>query len=123
MKKYKNVDSYIKAFPKDTQILLKQLRATIKKAAPEAEEGISYGMPGYKLNGPLVYFGGFKNHVSLFALPKVQGVFKKELSKYKTSKGTIQFSLGKPLPLALIRKIVAFRVKENLKKASTYGRS
>ncbi len=116
MKVYKDVETYLKSFDGKTAILLKQMRATIKKAAPTAEETISYGMPAYKLNGPLVYFGGFKDHVSLF--PTSLGVrsFSKALSKYQTSKGTIQFPLTGSLPLPLISKIVKLRVKENTKK-------
>lgn len=117
MKKFKDVDSYLQDHPQNVQKLLKMLRRTIKKAAPKAIEGISYGMPGYKLNGrPLVYFGGFRRHVSLFALPSGTAAFKKEVSKYKTSKGTIQFSIDIPLPVGLIKKIVRFRAKENLSR-------
>lgn len=118
MKNFKDVASYINNQPKEARVFLTRMRAAIKKAAPKAKEGISYGMPVYKLNGPLVYFGGFKKHVSLFALPAAQRVFKKELAAYNTSKGTVQFQLDKPLPLRLITKIVRYRVKENTKKAN-----
>jgi uncharacterized protein YdhG (YjbR/CyaY superfamily) len=112
----KTVDGYIKMFPKDIAERLTAIRKIIQKLAPRAEEGISYGMPSYKLNGPLVYFAGFKNHIGLYALPKTGVVFQKELSSYKTSKGTVQFQHTEPLPLPLIRKIVTYRVKENKAK-------
>ena len=115
--KAKNVDEYIAAFPKATQQLLKQMRATIKKAAPDAEEVISYGMPGYKLSGVLVYFAGYENHIGFYATTTGNDAFTKQLSAYKTGKGSVQFPLDKPSPLALITKIVKYRVKENLLKA------
>ncbi len=118
MKKYEDISEYIANYPKDVQLLLKKVRATIKKAAPKAEEAISYGIPTYKLNGNLVHFGAFKDHVSFFPTASGTAAFKKEISKYKVTKGTIQFPLDKPLPLGLITKIVRFRVKENLKKVS-----
>src|SRR5580700_1979802 len=110
MKNPKDVDEYINSFPKEIQKLLQQVRATIKKAAPKAEEVISYSMPGYKLNGMLVWFGGHSKHIGFY--PRVSGmeVFKKELSVYKTSKGAVQFPTDEPLPLTLIAKIVKFRV-------------
>lgn len=114
--KYTTVDEYIAMFPIEVQIKLKKMRELIKKAAPKAEESISYGMPAYKLNGPLVYFGGFKDHIGFFAVPSGIAAFKDELVGYKTSKGTIQFPLEKPLPSLLITRIVKFRVKENLEK-------
>lgn len=116
MKSFKNIDEYIKNYPKEVQALLKQLRATIRKAAPRAEEAIKYGIPTFVLNGNLVHFGGFKKHISFF--PAASGVkeFKNELSAYTTTKGTIQFPLEKKLPLGLVARIVKFRVKENLSK-------
>ncbi len=108
-----SVDAYIKSFPKATAVRLKAIRFLVKKAAPKVEEKISYGIPAYTLGGtPLLYFGGFARHSSLFVLPKATGAFKKELATFKTSKGTIQFPHDKPLPLALIRKVIAYRVKE-----------
>ncbi len=112
----KNVDAYISDFPEEVQQLMKQLRATIKKAEPKAEEVISYGMAGYKYNGMLVYFAGYKNHIGFYPAPRGIEEFKKELSAYKGSKGTVQFPLDKPLPFQLITKIVKFRAKENLEK-------
>jgi uncharacterized protein YdhG (YjbR/CyaY superfamily) len=121
MKRYnlsiKTVPEYIAQFPKDVALKLKTMRKIIKEEGSKAVESISYGMPAYKLVGrPLVYFGGFADHVSLFATPSANVVFKKELAKYKTSKGTIQFPLDSALPIGLIRKIVRYRVKENLTK-------
>lgn len=117
MTKPKDIDQYISGFPEEIQKPLEELRATIKKGAPEAEEVISYGMPAFKLNGMLVYFAGYKNHIGFY--PTASGIepFKKELSIYKWAKGSIQFPLGNPLPSGLITKIVKFRVTENLQKA------
>lgn len=111
-----DVPAYIARYPKTTQKLLKELRAAIRKMVPEATEQISYCMPSYKLYGPLVYFGAYDQHIGFY--PGASGVarFQKELTQYHCSKGTIQFPLDKPLPLALISKIVTFRVKENLLK-------
>lgn len=114
----KNIDDHIALFPASTQVLLKQIKATVKKAAPDAEEAISYGIPTFKLNGNLVHFAGYKNHIGFY--PGAAGIeaFKKELSVYKGAKGSVQFPLGKPLPLTLITRIVKFRVKQNLEKAN-----
>jgi uncharacterized protein YdhG (YjbR/CyaY superfamily) len=114
---FKDVDSYIDTFPKDTQELLEKIRTTIRKAAPKAEEVISYQMPAYKLEGVLVYFAGYKQHIGFYPMPSALREFKKELSIYKGSKGAVQFPLDKPLPLTLITKMVKFRVSENKKKA------
>jgi uncharacterized protein YdhG (YjbR/CyaY superfamily) len=111
------VDNYIKSFPESVQILLKQIRTTIKENAPDAVESIAYQMPAYKTNGkPLVYFAGFKNHIGFYATPTGHSEFAVELSKYKQGKGSVQFPLDQPIPVDLIRRIVKFRVKENLKK-------
>lgn len=110
------VDQYIATFPTDVQELLQQVRATIKENAPLAEERIGYGMPGYYLNGPLVYFAGYKNHIGFYATPNGHEAFAEELSKYKQGKGSVQFPLGEPLPLDLIKRIVAFRVETQLAK-------
>lgn len=115
---YKDVDDYVNKSGDNVREKLKELREIIKTNAPDAEERIGYGMPGYYLNGPLVYFGGFKNHVSLFGTAsKVVDKYKEELKSYKTSKGTIQFPLDEPLPINLIKNIVVDRVKENLSKS------
>ena len=116
MKKPTNIDEYISGFPKETQKILEQLRATIKKTAPNAEEVISYAIPAFKLNGMLVWFAAYSNHIGFY--PRGSGIeaFKKELSIYKSAKGSVQFPLDKALPWALITKIVKFRVAENLLK-------
>ena len=100
---------------------MKKLRQTIRKAAPEAEEVISYQMPAYKLQGMLVYFAAYKNHIGFYPTGSGIFAFKKELSIYECSKGTVRFPLDKPLPLGLIGKIVKFRVKENLEKKKKKG--
>lgn len=114
--KLSTVDEYIATFSKEVQELLMQVRETVKKAAPEAEEKISYGMPGYYLNGQLVFFAAFKNHIGFYATPTGHEAFKDELSKYKQGKGSVQFPLDLPMPLGLIDRIVKFRVEQNLKK-------
>lgn len=116
MKKIATVDEYIASFPPKVQVQLKKLRRLIKKAAPKAEEKISYGMPGYKMNGPLAYFGAYETHIGVYALPSTVSVFKKELAPYSTSKGTVRFPLDRPLPLPLIKSMIDYRVKENMKK-------
>ena len=110
------IDEYIAAFPKGTQKLLREMRATIKSAAPQATEKISYQMPTFHLNGNLVHFAAFKNHSGFYPTPSGIETFKKELSKYAGSKGAVQFPIDKPLPLTLVKKIVKFRVLENSKK-------
>jgi uncharacterized protein YdhG (YjbR/CyaY superfamily) len=113
-----NIDEYIAQFPKDVQEILQELRATIRAAAPEAEEAISYQMPTFKLKGYLVYFAAHKNHIGFYPAPRGIEAFKEELSVYKGGKGTVQFPIDKPLPLELISKIVRYRVAENLEKAA-----
>ncbi len=112
-----SIDEYIAACPKNVQKMLKELRKTIKAAAPGAQEKISYQIPTFYLKGNLVHFGAFKDHISFFPTSSGIQAFKKELSIYKGAKGTVQFPLDKPLPLKLISKIVKFRVAENLKRA------
>ena len=113
---YATIDEYIEQAPQEVQETLKKLRKVIKESATDAEEKIAYRMPAFALNGPLVYFAPFKDHIGVF--PTATGIeaFKDELSGYKTSKGTIQFPLNKPLPYELIRRIVKFKVAENTKK-------
>lgn len=115
---FKNIDDYIKSFPEEVQQLLVQVRATIKKAAPNATEDIKYGMPTFVLNGNLVHFAAFKNHIGFYPVPTGIEAFKMELSVYKTGKGSVQFPIDEPMPLKLIEKIVAFRVNENEAKAT-----
>lgn len=117
LKQFSTIDEYILGFPTETQEILTQIRTTIKNAAPQAEECISYAMPAFKLNGkPLVYFAGYKNHIGFYATPTGHEAFKDDLSVYKQGKGSVQFSLNKPMPLDLITRITKFRVEENLKK-------
>jgi uncharacterized protein YdhG (YjbR/CyaY superfamily) len=112
-----SIDEYISTFPQDVQEKLQRIRATIREAAPDAEETISYQMPAFRQNGILVYFAAFKNHIGFF--PTASGVekFKEELSTFEGSKGTVRFSLDKPIPYDLISRIVRYRVEENLRKA------
>lgn len=112
-----NIDEYIAQFPDHIQIKLREIRATIKKAAPDAEEKISYQMPAFTLKGILVYFAAQTNHIGFYPTSSGIKAFQKELAGYKTGKGSIQFLSDKPLPLGLISKIVKFRIKENLEKA------
>jgi uncharacterized protein YdhG (YjbR/CyaY superfamily) len=112
-----SIDEYIALFPKDIQKKLEELRATIKAAAPDAKEKISYQMPTFDLYGNLVHFAAHKNHIGFYPTPSGIDAFKNELSVYEGAKGSVQFPLNKPLPLKLIRKIVKFRVSENVEKA------
>jgi len=112
----KDVDEYIAGFPEDIQTILQKIRKTIKKAAPEAQEKIGYQMPTFTLNGNLVHFAAFKNHIGFYPTPSGTEKFKKEISVYKAAKGSIQFPLDQPIPYDLISQIVAFRVKEKLAK-------
>ena len=114
--KFQTIDEYIKTFPKDIQKILESFRQTIKNAAPEAEEAISYQIPTFKLKGNLVHFAAFKNHIGFYPTPSGQKAFQKELAVYKSGKGSVQFPLDKPIPLSLIKKIVQYRVKENSAK-------
>ncbi len=115
--RFNSIDEYIASFPKDVQKIMKQLRETIKAAAPEAEEKISYQMPTFTLDGTyLIYFSGFKNHIGFYGAPRGNAEFKEDLSVYETGQGTLKFTLDKPMPLGLITKIVKFRVAENLKR-------
>ncbi len=114
--KIENIDEYISNFPKKIQIKLEQIRKTIRKAAPDAKEVISYQMPAFKMNGVLVYFAAFKNHIGFFPTSSPIKKFSKELSSYETRKGTIKFPLDKKIPLNLITKITKFRLKEDLEK-------
>ena len=112
---FRSVDEYIASFPEDVQAVLEELRATIKAAAPDAEERISYQMPTFTLNGHLVYFAAWKNHIGFYpASGGVPEAFKEELSRYEGTKGTVKFPVDQPLPVELISRIVRFRVAENL---------
>lgn len=112
-----DIDSYIQTFEPPVQERLNLIRETILQEAPTAVESMSYGIPAYKTNGkPLVYFAAFKNHIGFYATPTGHKAFDEEMKKYKQGKGSVQFPLSEPLPIDLIKRIVAFRVKENLEK-------
>jgi uncharacterized protein YdhG (YjbR/CyaY superfamily) len=113
---FKSIDEYISTFPKNVRLVLEELRQTIKKAVPEAEETISYQMPAFRYKGMLVYFAAYKKHIGFYPTSSGIEAFKKELSKYKSSKGAVQFPIDKPLPLTLVAKIVQFRLKEKLER-------
>src|SRR3954471_6034666 len=112
------IDEYITGFPENIREKLEALRATIRKAAPTAEEIISYGMPTFYLKGNLVHFAAFKNHIGFYPAPSGIESFKEELSIYKEGKGSVQFPLDEPMPLDLITRIVKFRVAQNTEKAA-----
>jgi uncharacterized protein YdhG (YjbR/CyaY superfamily) len=114
----KTIDEYIAGFPPEVQAILQKIRLTIKKAAPDAEETISYQMPTFTLHGNLVHFAAFKNHIGFYPVPTGIEKFKKELAAYEGGKGSVQFPLDQPIPYGLITKIVKFRVKENAAKAA-----
>ena len=119
---FHSIDEYIGTFPEDIQKLLEEVRATIKAAAPNAEEKISYQMPTFFLNGNLIHFAAFKNHIGLYPTPSGTKAFKRELSIYQGAKGSVRLPIDKPLPLKLISRIVKFRVAENLKKAEAVSK-
>jgi len=112
--KVENIDDYISDFPGETQKYLNEIRELIRKLAPDSVESISYAIPTFSLNEKyLVYFAGFKNHIGLYPTPVGMEAFKEELSNYKTGKGSVQFPLNKPLPIALITKIVKYQIGQN----------
>lgn len=116
------IDEYIAGFPDDVQQSLQQIRRTIREAAPDAQEAISYQMPTFKLHGNLVHFAGYKKHVGFYPDPSGIEAFKDELAPYASSKGAVQFPLDQPLPYDLIGRIVTFRVSENLARAEAKRR-
>ena len=118
----KTIDEYISAFPEDVQSILQEMRQTIRKAAPEAVEAISYQIPTFKLNGNLVHFAAFKNHIGFYPTSSGIEAFARELTPYKSSKGSVHFPLDEPIPFDLVRKIATFRVRENLKRAKARSR-
>ncbi len=111
------VDTYISSFPKATRVLLYSVREAIRQVAPNADEAIKYGIPTFVLHGNLVHFAAFKNHIGFYPGPSGILKFKKELSIYKSAKGSVQFPIDEPIPISLITTIVRFRVKENLKNS------
>lgn len=114
---YNTIDEYIDTFPENVRTMLNQLRQTIQETVPEAEETISYQMPTFTLHGNLVHFAAFKNHIGFYPTPTGIEAFTKELAPYKGAKGSVQFPIDQPLPLSLIRRIVEYRVKENLERS------
>jgi len=113
---FTSIDQYIGTFPEDVQKILEEIRVTIKAAAPDAKEKISYQIPAFELNGRnLVHFAGWKKHVSLYPIPAGDEAFEKEIAKYVAGKGTLKFPLDKPLPMKLISRIIKYRVADNLK--------
>lgn len=107
------MDDYISQFPKEVQVILTKIRKIISNSAPSAEETINYGIPTFKLNGNLVHFAAFKNHIGFYPTPSGISHFKKELSQYETAKGSVKFPIDKPIPFDLIKEIVKYRVEEN----------
>ena len=114
--KFETIDDYINTFPEDVQLILQGLRRTIREAAPQAREAISYQMPTFKLNGNLVHFAAYKNHIGFYPAPSGIEAFKDDLAPYRFSKGAIQFPIDQPIPHDLVSKIVQFRVTEQLNK-------
>jgi len=109
----KNIDEYISTFPKETAKILQQVRMAVSKAAPKAEETISYRMPAFRYKGKIIiYFAGYKKHIGLYATPAAHTAFQKELSVYKQGRGSVQFPLDQPMPLDLIKRIIMFKVKQ-----------
>ena len=113
-----NIDEYIDGFPSNVQKILQKIRKTIQKAAPEAAEAISYQMPSFRLNGYLIYFAGYQNHIGLYPAPRGVAEFKEEMALYEGGKGTVRFPLDAPVPYDLITRIVKFRVQQNQEKAA-----
>jgi len=111
---FETIDEYIATFPQNVQDTLEELRRTIQNSAPDAKEAISYQIPTFKLNGNLAHFAAFKNHIGFYPTSSGISKFKEELFHYHLSKGTVRFPINEPIPLDLIRKIVKYRVKENL---------
>jgi uncharacterized protein YdhG (YjbR/CyaY superfamily) len=120
---FNSIDEYIATFPAETQLILNELRATIRAAAPDATERIAYQMPTFAQEGNLVHFAAYKNHIGFYPTPSGIEAFKDRLEDYEQAKGSVQFPIDQPLPLDLISKIVKFRLNENLKKAEAKKKS
>lgn len=114
---YQSIDEYISQFSPEVQEILQTLRRVIKESAPDAKEKISYQMPTFDLHGNLVHFAAFTKHIGFYPTPSGIATFQHELSPYKSAKGSVQFPIDKPLPYDLIRRIVEFRVAQNIEKA------
>jgi uncharacterized protein YdhG (YjbR/CyaY superfamily) len=115
-KKFETIDEYISTFPQSVQDILEKMRNVIRESAPDAREAISYGMPTFKLNGNLVHFAAYKNHIGFYPTPSGISAFEDAISEYKHAKGSVQFPLDQPIPYDLVKRIVIFRVKENMGK-------
>lgn len=113
-KGYSNIDEYIAGFPEDVRTLLQKVRKTIGEAAPQATETINYGIPTFQLNGNLVHFAAFKNHIGFYPTPSGIDKFREQLSEYENAKGSVKFPISREIPYKLIDEIVRFRVKENV---------
>lgn len=113
---FSTIDEYIAGFPEEIQKKLREMRQVIKEAAPDAQEKISYQVPTYFLHGNLVHFAGYKKHIGFYPAPSGLAAFQDEISKYPNSKGAVQFPLDQPLPIDLVKKIVVFRVRENMER-------
>lgn len=113
---FSDTESYISSFPENIRLMLQQLRSAIQEAAPEASETIKYAMPTFVQDGNLVHFAAFKNHIGFYAMPSAHTTFEKELSRYKSGKGSVQFPINQAIPLDLVKEIVRFRVLENKEK-------
>lgn len=116
MRKFQTVDQYFSALPSQARDAATSLRQAIRQAAPQAEEVISYNIPAFKWNGILVWYAAFKNHLGFYPKASAIAAFKLELAPFKTSKGAIQFPIGEPIPTALVKNIVKFRIEENTRK-------
>lgn len=114
--KYKDIEEYIAAFPEETQQILQQIRTVVKKAAPEAKETIKYSMPTFTLNGNLVHFAAFRNHIGFYPAPSGDEAFNNDIASYRGAKSSIRFPIDKPIPFELIDRIVRFRITEILLK-------
>ena len=114
--KPKTVDEYIGGFPDDVAAMLQQLRQAIREEAPDAKEIISYQMPAFSLHGNLVYFAGYRNHVGFYPTSSGIATFRKELAPFETSRGTVRFPAGEPIPMELVRRIIRYRIKEDIRK-------
>lgn len=119
----KDIDEYIEGFPDDVQKILQKIRKTIRKAAPAAEEAISYAIPTFKLDGYLIYFAGFQRHVSVYPAPRGVKEFAADMERYQAGKGTVRFSLDEPVPYELITRIVKYRAGENSARLSAKKKS
>ncbi|MFX1571072.1 MAG: iron chaperone [Promethearchaeota archaeon] len=115
-KKFETIDEYINMFPENIQKILGKIRQIIRASAPKAVETISYQIPTFKLRGNLVHFAAYKKHIGFYPTPSGIETFKEELDPYEVSKGSVKFPLNKPIPYSLVKKIVEFRVKENMEK-------